>query len=108
MITWEPSEEFLVAVQRPYGPTELVEARGLRGYIIEQITHDDYAEAWAWRGFDSDAISVSPRYYYRCKRIEDPENLYHGTETNKVDHSLGSTVPATSDQTGRGDQESAS
>ena len=91
-LTWEPSEEFLVAVQRPYQLGDKIEARGVQGRIIEQITYQEYTEAWAYMGFSSDAISVSPRYYYRCKRIDD---------------SLAATVAPVSEILERGDQESA-
>ena len=93
-LTWEPSEEFLVAVQKPYKIGNFIHVRGLHGRIVEQITNQEYLEAWAWRGFNSEAISLNPRFYYRCRRIEDD--------------SLGSTVQACSDPTGRGDQESTS
>ena len=91
---WEPSEEFLVAVQAPYQIGDSIHVRGQQGRIIEPITHQEYLEAWEWTGFPSEAISLNPRFYYRCKRIEDD--------------SLGDAVPAGSELALRGDQESAS
>lgn len=91
-LLWDPSEEFLVAVQRPYRKGELIEARGVPGRIIEQISHQEYIEAWAYTGFCSEAISLSPKFYYRCKRTDD---------------NLGDTVAAGSEPALRGDQESA-
>lgn len=70
-LLWDPSEEFLVAVQRPYRKDETIEARGVPGRIVEQITHREYIEAWAYTGFCSEAISLSPKFYYRCKRTDD-------------------------------------
>ncbi len=93
MLTWDPSEEFLVAVQTPYKIGDSIHVCGQQGRVIEPISHQEYLEAWEWTGFPSEAISLNPRFYYRCKRIEDD--------------SLGSTVQVGSDQTGRGDQESA-
>ena len=97
MLTWEPSEEFLVAVQRSYQKDEIVDlrdCRGIMGRVIEPISPQEYSEVWAFRGYDSEASSLNPRFYYRCKRIEND--------------SLGDTVPAGSDSALRGDQESAS
>jgi hypothetical protein len=68
-IDFTPGEEFLVAVQRPYKLNEPIEARGLKGRIVEPISYMDYVEVWAFRGFDSEAISDSPSFYYRCVKM---------------------------------------
>jgi len=93
MLTWQPSEEFLVAVQTPYKIGDSIHVCGQQGRIIEPISHQEYLEAWEWTGFPSEAISLNPRFYYRCKR---------------TDQSLGDAVSAGSESALRGDQESAS
>jgi hypothetical protein len=70
MIAFQLGEEFLVAVQRPYRQDEIIEARGLKGRILERITEQDYLEVWRFRGSDSEGLSLSPQFYYRCKLIQ--------------------------------------
>jgi hypothetical protein len=92
MIDFQVGEEFLVAVQRPYKIGEEVQAHGLKGRIVESISHQDYIEVWAYRGFASEAISVGAKCYYRCQRIGDKPPL--------------TSLPAVGEPL-RGDQESA-
>jgi hypothetical protein len=75
MIDFEAGKDFLVAVQRRYRKDELIEARGLKGRIIEPISAQDYVEVWRFRGSDSEGLSLSPQFYYRCQRISDKPRL---------------------------------
>lgn len=66
------STDFLVALQGPKqigDEIDLLESHGLKGRIVEQITHEEYLETWAFRGFQTEARSLHPRYWYRCERL---------------------------------------
>ncbi len=114
MIPFQPAEEFLVAVQRRYRISETIEARGLKGRIVEQISHEDYREVWAYRGFNSEAISLNPQYYYRCVKLAD-ERTSHSNLSDSLDSTtkkvLGDKPPLSTETVPteplRGDQESA-
>jgi hypothetical protein len=97
MIEFQAGEEFLIAVPRAYREQEVIDltdAHGLKGRIVEAISHLDYLEVWAFRGFPSEGVSaMRPRFYYRCvKLVSDKPPL---TTTNDPNPAL------------RGDQESA-
>ena len=93
MIDFTPGEEFLVAVQRRYKQHELINARGLKGRIVEPISKQDYQEVWEWRGCNSEGLSEHPQFFYRCAKLPS-------------DKPPLASVPA-SDEPLRGDQESA-
>jgi hypothetical protein len=81
MIEFTVGQDFLVAVQRRYQEREPIEWKGLTGIIVEAISHQDYLEVWAFRGFPSDAISaVRPRFYYRCVRTADERTSHFNSQ----------------------------
>jgi hypothetical protein len=70
MIDFQPGQDFLVAVSRRYQQDEIIEAHGLKGRIVEAISHQDYIEVWAFRGFPSEGVSaMRPKFYYRCVKL---------------------------------------
>ncbi len=95
MIDFTPGKDFLVAVPRKYSEGEsidLVASHGLKGRIIEPISHQDYLEVWAFRGFPSEGVSaMRPKFYYRCVKLSGVG---------------GASVPDSKTEV-RGDQESA-
>jgi hypothetical protein len=74
MIDFQTGQDFLIAVPRAYREQEVIDltdTHGLKGRIVEAISHLDYLEVWAFRGFPSEGVSaMRPRFYYRCKLIE--------------------------------------
>jgi hypothetical protein len=97
MIDFTPGQDFLVAVPRKYSEGEsidLLASHGLKGRIVEAISHQDYLEVWAFRGFPSEGVSaMKPRFYYRCQKLP----------SDKPPFTAGTTSGAPL----RGDQESA-
>ena len=70
MIDFAIGQDFLVAVQRRYRIDEPIEWKNLKGIVVEAISHQDYLEVWAFRGFPTEGVSaIRPRFYYRCVRI---------------------------------------
>jgi hypothetical protein len=96
MIDFTPGQDFLVAVPRKYSEGEsidLLASHGLKGRIVEAISHQDYLEVWAFRGFPSEGVSaMRPRFYYRCVKLS----------------GVGLASPPAPETEVRGDQESAS
>jgi hypothetical protein len=85
MIDFAISQDFLVAVQRRYQKDEPIEWNGLKGLVVEAISHQDYLEVWAFRGFPSEGISaIRPRFYYRCVRIPSGVGLETGNDSERT------------------------
>jgi hypothetical protein len=69
MIEFAVGRDFLVAVQRQYQKDEPIEWNGIKGIVVEAISHQDYLEVWAFRGFPTEGVSaIRPKFYYRCIR----------------------------------------
>ena len=69
MIAFEPGTEFLAALPLRYRIGDEIEACGVKGRIVEEITYEDYLDAWASRGFAQEAIGLQVRFYYRCTKL---------------------------------------
>ena len=61
---------FWVALPLPKKLQDEIEVQGIRGRIVEQITHDEYLSVWAFKGFPTEGIALNPRAYYRCERLD--------------------------------------
>ncbi len=87
MIDFAIGKDFLVAVPRRYQEGEFIksEALGLTGRVVEAISHQDYLEVWAFRGFPSEGISaIRPNFYYRCVRIPSDVGLKAGNDSERT------------------------
>ncbi len=87
MIDFAIGRDFLVAVQRRYKEGEFIKAEslGLTGRVVEAISHQDYLEVWAFRGFPSEGIAaITPRFYYRCVRIPSDIGLETGNDSERT------------------------
>ena len=62
--------DFYVALPQKQKIGDVVEVYGMRGRIVEWLTHEEYLEIWAFKGFPSEGISLNPRAYYRCERLD--------------------------------------
>jgi hypothetical protein len=94
MIEFAVGKDFLVAIQRQYRKDEPIEWNGIKGIVVEAISHQDYLEVWAFRGFPTEGVSaIRPKFYYRCIRTGSDVGLETANDPQ----------PAM-----RGDQESAS
>jgi len=61
--------DFWVALPLPKKLQDEIEVHGIRGRIVEQITHDEYLAVWA--AFQDKGVgSLNPRAYYRCERLD--------------------------------------
>lgn len=84
VIDFAIGQDFLVAVQRRYQIDEQIEWKGLKGIVVEAISHQDYLEVWAFRGFPSEGIAaIRPRFYYRCTRISSGVGLKTGNASER-------------------------
>jgi hypothetical protein len=85
VIDFAIGQDFLVAVQRRYQIDEPIEWNNLKGVVVEAISHQDYLEVWAFRGFPSEGISaIRPRFYYRCVRIPSDVGLETGNDSERT------------------------
>ncbi len=87
MIDFAIGKDFLVAVPRQYQKDEFIVSvsLGLQGRVVEAISHQDYLEVWAFRGFPSEGISaIRPKFYYRCVRIPSDVGLETGNDSERT------------------------
>jgi hypothetical protein len=72
MIDFEVGKDFLVAVSCKYREGEAIDltsTHGVKGRIVEPISHQEYLEVWCFRGFPKQGVGIiKPKYYYRCRK----------------------------------------
>ena len=63
--------DFYVALPEKHKLGDEVTIHGIKGRIVEWLTHQEYLNVWAFKGFPTEGIALNPRAYYRCERLDD-------------------------------------
>ncbi len=62
--------DFWVALPLPKKIGDEIEVHGIRARIAEEISHQEYLDIWAFKGFPTEGIALNPRGYYRCEKLD--------------------------------------